>query len=82
MSPSLERALERDPSDVNALQFLRNLAVWVAGKQTKALKTATKSWIPAQRTRRWDALKKVRKGEHRGITVLALMNGVDFFKSR
>lgn len=52
---SLEQALERDPSNAGALQFLTNLAAWVAGKRSKKLKNATKGWIPAQRTKLRDA---------------------------
>ncbi|EIW64174.1 uncharacterized protein TRAVEDRAFT_68036 [Trametes versicolor FP-101664 SS1] len=53
--PCLEQALDRDPSNAGALQFLTNLAAWVAGKRSKKLKNATKGWIPAQRTKLRDA---------------------------
>lgn len=81
---SLERALERDPSNVSVLQFLEKFEIWVAAQNSSALTDATKDWVSAQRTKRFNALKPVGKDQHKALIALALKygGGVNFLENK
>ncbi|RDX51144.1 hypothetical protein OH76DRAFT_1401917 [Lentinus brumalis] len=81
VKPHLEQALERDPSNVGALQFLDSFEEWVAKQQLPPSMGLTTEWIAAQRTKRFGALKKPPKDEHKPLTALAIKcGGVDFLE--
>lgn len=81
---SVERALERDPSNVSVLQFLEKFEIWVAAQNSPVLTDATKDWVSAQRTKRFNALKPVGKDQHKALIALALKygGGVDFLENK
>ncbi|RPD82293.1 hypothetical protein L226DRAFT_497438 [Lentinus tigrinus ALCF2SS1-7] len=68
--PFVERALERDPSNVAAFKFLESF------EQITPTSTGhSAEWIVAQRTKRFGALKKPAKDEHKPLTTFALKYG-------
>ena len=69
---SLERVLERDPSDVDTLQFLDDLEEWVGSQDSPELSTTVLSWISTHRKKRWDVLKTPATDEYEAITELAM----------
>ena len=69
---SLERVLERDPSDVDTLQFLDDLEEWVGTQDSPELSTTVLSWISTHRKKRWDVLKTPATDEYEAITELAM----------
>lgn len=80
---SIEQVLERDPSNVGVLQFLDSLEQWVAGQQGVPSQGLTADWIAMQRTKRFSALKKPQKDEHKSLTALAIKcGGIGFLENQ
>ncbi|KAL1951365.1 hypothetical protein VTO73DRAFT_514 [Trametes versicolor] len=84
VKPCIEHALERDPSNVSTLQFLEKFETWIASQHPELVNDATKDWVSAQRTKRFNALKPLGKDEHKSLTALALKygGGVDFLENK
>ena len=76
----MENALERDPSNVGALQFLENFERKLAEQSSHA---PVLEWITTQRTKHFNSLKKAGKDEHRALTALAIKSGgVKFLENK
>ncbi len=68
---------------MGALQFLDSFEEWVAKQQLPPSMGLTTEWIAAQRTKRFGALKKPPKDEHKPLTALAIKcGGVDFLERK
>lgn len=74
--PSLEKALNDNPNNIDIIRVLDRLQERVGDKHDKvAHKTLTKTWIVGQRKKRFESLETPLVEEHAGLTSSAIAHG-------
>ncbi|TFK79950.1 hypothetical protein K466DRAFT_533441 [Polyporus arcularius HHB13444] len=71
----LQQALQRDPSDVDTLQFLEDFRDWVSEQESSELSAIVVPWIAARRKERIDGLKGPAEVEYEALVELVLQHG-------
>ncbi|KAI0720050.1 hypothetical protein C8T65DRAFT_568354, partial [Cerioporus squamosus] len=71
----LQRTLQRDPSDVDTLQFLEDFKDWISEQESPELSTTVVPWITAQREKRIDGLKGPVEVEYEPLLELVSKRG-------
>ncbi|RPD82298.1 hypothetical protein L226DRAFT_22082 [Lentinus tigrinus ALCF2SS1-7] len=71
----LQRMLQRDPSDVDALQFLEDFKEWASEQDAPEQSATMNHWIAAQRTKRIASLRGPIERDYEALVKLIIEHG-------